>query len=243
MLTFPLILSATYCSYNFCPESLKPVPASLFAPPAPPAPPANIVDENGTEIPLAHTISFYRRQKDANKTPVKKLIRKDYLQGEINAQQTIISQTSQALNLCRATSEFYGSSEQIEGERLLLIATQKRQACLDEITCLKTEGAMMDVKHSINYNESEGVLTISDIRLPLKHAFVVAVAEGKHGQHGPQVIATEMISTQQGTLSSGSLTFSNMITIHNLESDFSVIFEVYGLVLVARSPEEFCPIL
>lgn len=60
---------------------------------------------------------------------------------------------------------------------------QKRQACLDEITRLKTEGAMMDVNQKTNYNESEGVLTISDIRLPLKQAFVIAIAEGKHGQY------------------------------------------------------------
>lgn len=46
------------------------------------------------------------------------------LQGSVNAQQTIISQSSQALNLCRATTEFYGSTEQIEGERLLLIASE-----------------------------------------------------------------------------------------------------------------------
>lgn len=46
------------------------------------------------------------------------------LQDEILAQQTVISQTSQALNLCQASSEFYGSSEQTEGERLLLIASE-----------------------------------------------------------------------------------------------------------------------
>lgn len=46
------------------------------------------------------------------------------LKEEIVRQQAVISQTSQALNLCHSTAEFSGSSEQIEAERLLLIASK-----------------------------------------------------------------------------------------------------------------------
>lgn len=42
---------------------------------------------------------------------------------EVCKQQTIIGQASQALNLCHATVEFTGSREQVEGERLLLVAS------------------------------------------------------------------------------------------------------------------------
>lgn len=42
---------------------------------------------------------------------------------EVCKQQTIISQASQALNLCTSTVEFNGSMEQVEGERLLLVAS------------------------------------------------------------------------------------------------------------------------
>lgn len=42
---------------------------------------------------------------------------------EVCKQQTIIGQASQALNLCSSTIEFNGSQEQVEGERLLLIAS------------------------------------------------------------------------------------------------------------------------
>lgn len=42
---------------------------------------------------------------------------------EINKQQTIISQASQALNLCLSTVEFSNSGEQVESERLLLLAS------------------------------------------------------------------------------------------------------------------------
>lgn len=42
---------------------------------------------------------------------------------EVQKQQTIIGQASQALNLCNSTIEFSGSQEQVEGERLLLVAS------------------------------------------------------------------------------------------------------------------------
>jgi len=35
-----------------------------------------------------------------------------------------MAQASQALNLCRATAEFSGSTEQVEGEKLLLVASK-----------------------------------------------------------------------------------------------------------------------
>jgi hypothetical protein len=35
-----------------------------------------------------------------------------------------MAQASQALNLCRATAEFSGSTEQVEGEKLLLISSK-----------------------------------------------------------------------------------------------------------------------
>lgn len=43
---------------------------------------------------------------------------------DVSKQQTVISQASQALNLCNATVEFSGSSEQVEGERLLLLSSK-----------------------------------------------------------------------------------------------------------------------
>lgn len=43
---------------------------------------------------------------------------------EVTKQQTMISQASQALNLCNATIEFSGSAEQVEGERLLLLSSK-----------------------------------------------------------------------------------------------------------------------
>lgn len=42
---------------------------------------------------------------------------------EVHKQQNIISQTSRALNLCSSTPEFSGSTEQVEAERVLLLAS------------------------------------------------------------------------------------------------------------------------
>lgn len=44
------------------------------------------------------------------------------LAAEIRKQELIIAQTSQALNLCTSTVEFAGSTEQVEAERVLLLA-------------------------------------------------------------------------------------------------------------------------
>lgn len=44
--------------------------------------------------------------------------------------QTTISQTSQALNLCYATPEFNGSTEQVELEKVLLLTSKLMQMSL-----------------------------------------------------------------------------------------------------------------
>lgn len=41
----------------------------------------------------------------------------------MNKQQLVIAQTSQALNLCNSTLEFMGSTEQVEAEKVLLLAS------------------------------------------------------------------------------------------------------------------------
>lgn len=95
-----------------------------------------------------------QQSQSANNTPVRKVIRKNLdaseagpsnnpgnsaqdrklkemvdekikkLLSEVCKQQTVISQTSQALNLCASTVEFSGSTEAVEGERHLLVASK-----------------------------------------------------------------------------------------------------------------------
>ncbi|OAD53977.1 Actin-binding protein anillin [Eufriesea mexicana] len=149
-------------------------------------------------VPLMHSISFYRRQQSQTpKTPVRIISRAQEstdiipdttqidvkeeailvqekvkrLLDEVCKQQTIIGQASQALNLCTSTVEFNGSREQVEGERLLLVATHRRQAALNEVQRLKVEGTLKPVSPGSPEVQESGSLTVSAITLPLKRDY------------------------------------------------------------------------
>jgi hypothetical protein len=114
--------------------------------------PAN--DESGKVTLVHTVSFYRRQQsQSANNTPVRKILYKNLddaadeemqeknlednkkmkemvdekikkLLNEVCKQQTIIAQTSQALNLCASTVEFSGSTEAVEGERHLLVASE-----------------------------------------------------------------------------------------------------------------------
>jgi actin-binding protein anillin len=51
----------------------------------------------------------------------------------VKKQVTVMSQASQELNLCYSTIEFSGSAEQVEGERLLLVASKYHFLVLSQL--------------------------------------------------------------------------------------------------------------
>ena len=53
-----------------------------------------------------------------------------------------MEQASKALNHCVSQGEFEGSTERVEGERLLLESTHKYNAATAEMKRLSTEGAI-----------------------------------------------------------------------------------------------------
>ena len=67
---------------------------------------------------------------------------------------------------CLFISPAAGIRLQVECNRLLLIACQRRQAYLSEIERIKTN------PHNYRQRKGKGSLTISDIQLPLKREFV-----------------------------------------------------------------------
>ena len=77
----------------------------------------------GTPEKLHGSLYEKDKQDDENERNLVEL-RVRSLLDDVSKQQTIISQASQALNLCNATVEFSGSAEQVEGERLLLLASK-----------------------------------------------------------------------------------------------------------------------
>ncbi|XP_063897443.1 anillin isoform X2 [Helicoverpa armigera] len=162
----------------------------------------------------------------ASVTTVRERIKE--LQAEITKQQTVISQASQALNLCAATIEFSGSTEQAEGERLLLLASHRRQACLHELQRLQVEGAGPAATAGM------ATLHLTQLSVPLKRDYVRQLnADGAVGHHAvclvkcrDRVLATSMQQTQPSTT---LLHFPDDIRMLGLASDFKVTVEVYLL--------------
>ena len=205
---------------------------------------------------LVHTISFYRRQQSAsaNNTPVKKVVHKadddlpienpiinskareevenkvQRLLDEVMRQQTILKQTSQALNLCAATVEFSGSSESVEGERHLLVSTHRRLACMNEVQRLRVEG-MLD---RVGSAKEKGTLTIKDITIPLKQTYISRLANDEiNGHHllclvkyNEFVLATRTLPTLPGLK---SVKFQDVLTLNEVYADFKVTLEIYGM--------------
>lgn len=155
---------------------------------------------------------------------VKKLI------DEVSKQQNVISQTSQALNLCAATIEFSGSTEAVEGERHLLVATHRRQACLDEVQRLRVEGSL----RPSGAPKERGRLSVKEITVPLRQDYIKKLAadtiSGHHLvcllKYNENVLATRSIPTLPGLV---SVKFPDTLQLNNVYADFKVTLEIYGM--------------
>lgn len=204
-------------------------------------------------VTLVHTVSFYRRQQSASasNTPIKKVVHKSEdsdkseatnmqlsrkakeecdnkiqrLLDEVMRQQAIISQTSQALNLCASTIEFSGSTEAVEGERHLLVATNRRLACLNEVQRLKVEGLV----DRFGAAKEKGTLTISEVIIPLKQTYINRLATDEiNGHHllclvkyNEYVLATKTLPTLPGLK---SVKFTDNLTFNEVFADFKVSY-------------------
>ncbi|XP_078035336.1 anillin-like isoform X3 [Augochlora pura] len=227
--------------------------------PTSPKPGETYVIDGDNCVPLMHSVSFYRRQQSQTpKTPVRIISRTQEspdsfsnatqidaksetilvqekvkrLLDEVCKQQTIIGQASQALNLCTSTVEFNDSREQVEGERLLLVATHRRQAALNEVQRLKIEGTLKPVSPGSPEVQESGSLTVSAITLPLKREyfrnngtntclhFVCLI------RHLEEIVATPVIVAEPGD---SCLRFPSTLKLHDLYNDFKITVEVYSL--------------
>ncbi|XP_004676914.1 PREDICTED: actin-binding protein anillin [Condylura cristata] len=165
------------------------------------------------------------------------------LNNEINLQQTVIYQASQALNCCIDEEHGKGSLEEAEAERLLLIATEKRTLLIDELNKLKNEGPQRKNKISpISQSEfapSKGSITLSEIRLPLKADFVCSTVQKPDAANyyfliilkagAENMVATPLASTAN-SLNGDALTFTTIFTLQDVSNDFEINIEVYSLV-------------
>lgn len=140
---------------------------------------------------------------------------------EVMRQQAVIKQTSQALNLCASTFEFSGSTEAVEGERHLLVASHRRIACLNEVQRLKCEG-LID-----RTGREKGNLSIQEIIIPLKQTYIGRLASNEiNGHHlmclikyNEYVLATKTLPTLPGLK---SVKFTDNLTFSEVFADFKV---------------------
>nr|XP_020820044.1 anillin isoform X2 [Phascolarctos cinereus] len=163
------------------------------------------------------------------------------LSNDINLQQTVIYQASQALNCCVDGEHGKGSLEEAEAERLLLIATEKRAALIEELTKLKAEGPQRRPRAgpaSSKLAPSRGSISLSEFRLPLKADFVCDPAQRAEATNyylimlkagAENMVATPLASTAD-SLTGDALTFTTTFTLQDVSNDFEISVEVYSLV-------------
>ncbi|NXH48058.1 ANLN protein, partial [Dicaeum eximium] len=182
-----------------------------------------------------------RRNGPSDQVNVKKKMQE--LNNEINMQQTVIYQASQALNCCFDEEHGKGSQEEAEAERLLLFATEKRTALLEELNKLKSEGLHNKRNKAAStlagFAPSRGSVSISEMRLPLKADFVCGtVQKPEAGNYyyviilrsgAENMVATPLASTAS-SLNGDALTFTTTFTMHDVSNDFEINIEVYSWV-------------
>ncbi|XP_076641319.1 anillin isoform X3 [Halictus rubicundus] len=232
-------------------------PLKKISPASPKQSETYVVDGDNC-VPLMHSVSFYRRQQSqTSKTPVRVISRMQEspdtlsnatkvddakseavlvqekvkkLLDDVCKQQTIIGQASQALNLCTSTVEFNDSREQVEGERLLLVATHRRQAALNEVQRLKVEGTLKPVSPGSPEVQESGSLTISAITLPLKREYYRSNDTCLHFvclmRHLEEIVATPVVVAESGD---SCLRFPSTLKLHDLSNDFKITVEIYSL--------------
>lgn len=139
--------------------------------------------------------------------------------------------------------EFEGSDERVKAESVLLEATHKYTAATAEIKRLTTEGAIGKLeKPGRPMCSSKGSISFSGVALPLKPAFLQMIRKGGDEtvhyfvilvKYRSRVIATQMLSTESDVpgdgIRNGKLNFPNLINLRDLDIDFQIHLEVYGL--------------
>ncbi|XP_017678251.1 PREDICTED: actin-binding protein anillin isoform X2 [Lepidothrix coronata] len=182
-----------------------------------------------------------KRNGPSDQVNVKKKMQE--LNNEINMQQTVIYQASQALNCCFDEEHGKGSQEEAEAERLLLLATEKRTALLEELNKLKSEGPHSKRNKgpstSTEFAPSRGSVSISEMRLPLKADFVCGTVQKPDSANyyyviilrsGAENMVVTPLASTASSLNGDALTFTTTFTMHDVSNDFEINVEVYSLV-------------
>ena len=153
--------------------------------------------------------------------------------------EKIMAQSSNAISTCLKNSEQRGSRYQLEAERILLVTTQKRTAVQQEIDSIKSILACTKGKAPAS-PLANGCVTFERIQLPLKGDFIVGqISDQDPLNHhficvarcGEQVAETELLSSADA-IKDASITFDHKLQFKELDMEFEIQVEVYGLALL-----------
>ncbi|VDD87843.1 unnamed protein product [Enterobius vermicularis] len=225
--------------------------------------------DDNDEIPLVHSVSFYRKKKKEMKSvgettilgqfatspphssenysqkssPLKHMsagqrfaAEKQRLEKDMLVQDEQIAQAAKALRLCRKNLEFRGSRMEVDAQRALLIAKERRRAlqnAYDDLIQGYARG-----KRTTDQPKPKGTLTVKDISLRLMRDFINGHINYHSDQtlyyfivlirHEETVHHTTMVTSDDG-LQSGYVSFPNYIQLKSLSHDFTCVMEVYAL--------------
>ncbi|XP_046400032.1 uncharacterized protein LOC124166521 isoform X2 [Ischnura elegans] len=153
------------------------------------------------------------------------------LQKKVAAEVTVADQVSKALNLCHSSSVFSGSSEQVEGERLLLLSTMRKQAAIDEIHQLKSQ-------ENSDSGRNECIeVSIQDIKLLLRDDFMEKLSVSRQQDifyflclvhYKETILGTEALPARRGN-STIDFPSKNIKIACELLDDLRINFSVYML--------------
>ncbi|XP_008544355.1 anillin [Microplitis demolitor] len=191
----------------------------------------NVIKEE-SDNPVAAVPDYLQLPKDSiNSQRIEKLLQ------EVRIQTTILNQASKALEMCQLRKEFNASLEEVESQRLLLLADIRKRLLLQE---LKDLSGISDDFQQLNKSEDPtvqcGSVSIKDIKLTLREClyresepgeiqewFVIVIMEGTN------VYASSAISCPVETI---MMEFPGFGCIMNdLSPNLKILLEVYVLKL------------
>ncbi|KAM8967055.1 anillin [Pelodytes ibericus] len=179
-------------------------------------------------------------KKSASPRPVNIKQKMKVLNNEINLQQTVIHQASQALNCCVDEEHGKGSQTEAEAERLLLVATEKRAVLIAELNKVKNEGPQRKpAGQTSDGTPSRGFISVSEMFLPLKADFVCNTSQRPDSANyyffimiragAEHTIATPLAS-MSSSMKGDALSFPTSFTLEDVSNDFEIYIDVYSLV-------------
>ncbi|CAD6185621.1 unnamed protein product [Caenorhabditis auriculariae] len=152
---------------------------------------------------------------------------------EMQVVEEHISQSSRALNLCRSTIAFRGSREEVEMQRALLIAVEKRRSLMAEIDRLTKNGPLI-------IEGPRGEVTMIQLHVNLSREYVQSQLASTQRNNdlyyfvamikwSEQVDVSKISNSDEAIRRKGLIELTMPLQLRSLPPDFQAHVEIYGL--------------